>query len=476
MNQLAWHVYRDLLPAEARDRTDQLPESHVLDPETGEPEPFHRGQELSYACPRRFIGMFSGYQGGKTIFGPAWMDREIGLRGPGDYFAVSATYDLFKLKMLPALLQYFEHTLGIGRYWAGDKILELAEPDTGAFLARESDDPMWARIILRSADSKGGLESGTAKAAWADECGQDKFTYASFKALKRRLTLYRGRLLMTSTLYDPGWVDTDVIQKAQKGGKTKVEKLPNGAVVEVTDNAQADIGLVQFDSIANPAFPEEEYEKARTELPDDEFQSFLRGRRVGSRTLVYDCFDRTGGRNTCPRFAIPDDWTRYLGLDFGGQHTAAVFLAEEPTTLRLFVYRIYMGGGKLASGHVQDILQGERGRPRTYGGSSSEDQWRTEFASGGLGVIPPPIRDVDLGINRVYATVKTAGLVVFDDLAGLLDEFSRYRYQRDRLGNVTKDVEAKQTFHLLDALRYVVSSIRGEVARAKVRRLGSSGT
>jgi len=443
----------------------------VLEPETGEPVPFHRGQQLTYDCPRRVVGMFSGYQGGKTIFGPAWLDNEIQLKGPGDYFAVSATYDLFKLKMLPSLLQYFEHTLGIGRYWAGDKILELAEPDTGTFLARGVDDPMWARIILRSADSKGGLESGTGKAAWADECGQDKFTLASYRALWRRLTLYQGRLLMTSTLYDPGWLDTEVIAKAQKGGRTKVVTLENGAVIELTDNPKADIALVQYDSIVNPAFPEAEFEAARLSMPDDEFQSFLRGRRVSSRTLIYDCYDKR--LHTCPRFVIPDDWPRYFGLDFGGQHTAVVKLAEEPGSKRLYGYGIYQAGGKTGKEHVNDMMKGEKSRPRTYGGSSSEDQWRREFGSGGMAVIEPLIGDVDLGINRVYATMKAGDLIFFDDLTELTDDFARYRYHRDKFGNVTRDIEAKATFHLLDGLRYVVSSIRGGVGKAKVRRLGS---
>ena len=70
-----------------------------------------------------------------------------------------------------------ERILGIGKWWAGNKIIELRDPNdlNSEFTARHADDPMWGRVILRSAQSEGGLESATAQAAWLDECGQPKF-------------------------------------------------------------------------------------------------------------------------------------------------------------------------------------------------------------------------------------------------------------------------------------------------------------
>ncbi len=42
-----------------------------------------------------------------------------------------------------------------------------------------------------------------------------------------------------------------------------------------------------------------------------------------------------------PRFTIPHTWKRYIGLDFGGVNTAAVFIAEDPKTGKRYVYREY---------------------------------------------------------------------------------------------------------------------------------------
>src|SRR5690606_1835491 len=88
---------------------------------------FHDGQARAWRSVRRIVAIISGSQGGKTSFGPWWLAREVETCGPGDYLAVTATFDLFKLKMLPSIREVFEDILGIARYWAGDQVLELCE-------------------------------------------------------------------------------------------------------------------------------------------------------------------------------------------------------------------------------------------------------------------------------------------------------------------------------------------------------------
>jgi len=63
--------------------------------------------------------------------------------------------------------------------------------------------------------------------------------------------------------------------------------------------------------------------------------------------LIYDCFDPK--RHKVPRFTIPPNWHRMLGLDFGGINTSGIFLAEDPISKILYAYREYRpykhGGG-----------------------------------------------------------------------------------------------------------------------------------
>ena len=102
------------------------------------PLPFHLAQNIIWDSERRSIAMSAGSQSGKTSYGPWWLMREIyEKRGSGDYLAVTSSYDLFKLKMLPSMLAVFEK-FGLGRYWAGDRVIELADPITGKFLANKS--------------------------------------------------------------------------------------------------------------------------------------------------------------------------------------------------------------------------------------------------------------------------------------------------------------------------------------------------
>lgn len=438
------------------------PPEHIIGAD-GQPVPFHRGQYLAWESIRRFTGMIAGSQGGKTVFGPWWLSREIEQRGSGDYLAVTANYDLFKLRMLPALLEVFEQTLRVARYWPGNRILELKNPETGQFHAKRADDAMWGRVILRSADALGGLEAATAKGAWLDEAGQDRFTYDAWKAIRRRLALHSGRVLITTTLYNLGWVVQEVIDKVESG-VSSIETYGK-AELEYTDCEETDTALVQFDSILNPTYPLEEFEDARTTLPDDEFQMFYRGRKATLRFLIYDCLDRA--RHVVPRFPIPKDWSRYLGLDFGGENTAGMFYAEEPETKRLYCYREYLHGKRTSTEHAKELLRDEPGIPFCVGGSKSEGQWRREFAQGGLPVIAPSVKDVNLGINRVYGQHKQDGIIYFEDLRGVLDEKGRYRRKRDKLGNVTDEIESKSSFHRLDAERYIIGYIRSSIERRR---------
>jgi hypothetical protein len=184
--------------------------------------------------------------------------------------------------------------------------------------------------------------------------------------------------------------------------------------------------------------------------------------------IIYDCFDPI--RHKVPRFAIPGNWPRWLGLDFGGVHTVGVFVAEElgpqnELTGRLFVYRVYgPAGNATAKQHVTAILKGEPCIPDAVGGSKSEHQWRDEFGAAGLGVREPPISDVEVGIDRVYGAIKQNQLLVLDDpdsgTQSLLDELASYSRVLDEMGEPTRDIDEKSSFHCADALRYVIAYLK----------------
>lgn len=398
----------------------------------------HPGQTRAWDSDRRFVFVLAGTQAGKTSFGPWWLYREIQRQGAGDYLAVTATFDLFKLKMLPEMRMVFEHLLGIARYWAGEKILELragAAPD-GDFLAQRADDPMWGRIILRSAASPGGLEAATAKAAWLDEVGQDEFSLESWEAVQRRLSLAEGPVLGTTTLYNVGWLKSEVYDAWADGN-------PN-------------FDIIQFPSITNPAFPKREFERAEKVLPDWRFAMFYLGQFAQPAGLIYGDF--TNNMLVGP-FAIPADWERVVGIDFGGANTALIWLAEDPATNIWYAYRESLSGGKSTPEHVQEALEQMSKFTTFVGGAKSETQQRVDWTAAGLPVEEPTVSDIEAGIDRVTELIKTNRLRVFRTLRGLRDELGSYRRKLDEAGEPTNDIVDKRHFHRLDALRYAATKI-----------------
>ena len=403
----------------------------------------HPGQWRAWNSRRRFVAVLAGTQGGKTSFFPHWLYREIQRRGPGDYMVVTPTFPLLELKALPEFLKLFSDILSLGRYTASPS-RRFTFSDAGQ--QRSFGDHGIAHrtnVFFGYAADPESLESATAKAACLDEAGQKRFKLGSWEAILRRLSIHQGRVLITTTIYNLGWLKRQLWDPWKAGNK--------------------DIEVIRFESIQNPAFPREEFERARSTLPGWKFDMFYRALFTRPAGLIYDAFDE--GQHKLPRFALPDAWPRFLGLDFGGVNTAGLFYAQEPGTGRLFLYREYKAGGRTAKEHAEKLLAGEPMVPITVGGSKSEGQWRDEFKAAGLPILEPDISDVELGIDRVYGVHKQGELYVFDDLAGYLDEKSTYSRELDEAGEPTEKIEDKESFHFMDAERYVVGWLKKTAKR-----------
>lgn len=177
--------------------------------------------------------------------------------------------------------------------------------------------------------------------------------------------------------------------------------------------------------------------------------------------LIYECFDKD--KHTAPWFAIPDNWPRYGGADFGGVNTAAIFIAEEPGhpegEEQYFVYREYMGGNKTVQGHANDLMEGEPTIPYFFGGAKSEKQWRDEFANAGLPMREPPQTDVEVGIGRGISLFKQNRIKVFLTCTGFISQLQSYSRKLDSMGEPTDEIADKAKWHLMDAYRYIANHL-----------------
>jgi len=381
----------------------------------------------------RFVAMIAGTQGGKTSLGPLWMEREIRRRGPGDYLAVTSTFPLLMRKMLPEFLRYFQGTMGLGYYSKGDRCFYFHEDDT--------------RVMFGSAMHPESLESATAKAAWLDEAGQTQFRLESWEAIQRRVALYQGRVLMTSTPYNLGWLKTEVHDKAKEG--------------------DPDFCVVQFASTMNPSFPAEELERVkRSGIPAWKLNMFYLGQFDQPAGLIFntfnDSFESSGG-HLVRDFPLATYWPRFVGIDFGGSNTAIMYVAQDPTTNTLYVYDEVLVGHRTARQHVDAILDKLQGTPLSgvWGGSKSEQSWRDEFAQAGLHIGDPDTYDLEVGLDRAVGLFTNNRVRVFESCRGFRSELGTYSRQVTQDGTVLDTIQDKHTYHRIDAFRYMAGGISG---------------
>jgi hypothetical protein len=409
---------------------------------------FHPGQKQAWASEKRIVCILAGIQSGKTSFGALWLEREIQRCGPGDYLVATPTFPLLEAKLLPEFRRLFEQYLQYGRYYS-TPIKRFVFSSEGDKRIHGTHDPYQPTMVrFGYAAEPESLASSTAKAVWADEVGMSEFPRESYNELKMRVAINRGRMLLMTRLYNYKWLKTEVYDQWKKA---------------VSEGRDTDIDVIRFDSSTNPSFPKEEQEAARRSLPSHEYDMAYRAIYTRPAGMIYGSFRdeyEPVGHKVKP-FSIPRDWIRYLGLDFGGVNTAGVFLAENPDNGLWFLYREYKAGGRTAAGHAQALTANEPHIHHCVGGSKSEGQWRQEFQAGGLSVHAPDIKEVEVGINRVYGAHAQDRLYVFDTCEGYLEQKLTYARELDEAGQPTEKIEDKETYHFLDAERYILGWLCG---------------
>ncbi len=438
----------------------------------------HPGQSKAWASDARFLLILAGTRSGKTSFGPWWLWREIQRRGAGDYLVTAPTFKLLERAAVPYLDDVFHVKLRLGKLVGGAYGHFRISPE-GEIKLWGKKQPVQTRILFGHGENPDSLEAAQYKAAWLDEAGQKQFKQQSWEAVQRRLAIDQGRCLFSTTPYVLGWLKSEVHDRAIRYANAVRDGLEFNPV-------DADYELVSFESVMNPAFPLEEWDRARATLPKWKFDLFYRGRFTRPAGAVYDCWEPD--HMTDPGgFIPPVEWKRYCGIDFGAPNFVALFIAEEPGAVEevagpmpkgkagkllvkhpstLHVYAEYAPQeARSARQHVAAMrklrkeLEGENPVPLSacIGGSKSEEQWRLDFSAEGFAILPPDQPDVERGIDRVYARIRTDHLRVSARCPRLLADLIDYSRPVDEAGNVLEGLEDKEMYHAADGLRYIVS-------------------
>lgn len=409
----------------------------------------HDGQRDALSAKERFVLMLCGSQSGKTSFAPIWLMNEISANGAGDYLALSASYDLMEMKFRPELDNLFCGYLGFTYYKADRAFVKYFDETEVDEYGNKHTETKMIRVVCRSAESKKGLESTTAKAIVFDEAGLPDIEVDVWEAIRRRASLNRARVLITTTPYNLGWLKTEVYDRC-------------------LNPEEKDYKLINFKSTLNPLFSQEEFEDLKRTMPEWKFKMFYEGEFTRPAAMIYDVFNFkkreclekdgkvkwiTNDGHIVKHFDIPEDWIRYIGVDFGSVNSCVVFIAE-PHNMRgtFFVYHTLHGSGSLyekVAAYKREFIG--------FGGASSEDDWRMQWGMNGVPIKRPKICDVEAGIDRVYALFKRNKLFILEDCEEIINEIRSYSRVVDAYGNPTDDIENKNKYHHMDALRYICS-------------------
>lgn len=398
----------------------------------------HAGQRRIVESSARVVLGLGGTRSGKSFCGPPWLLNEIISRGSGDYLVAAPTSPLLEMAAIPECQRFF------GAMQAGDyvgnpmKVYRFNDAWIEQLLGYRPNQP--TRIVFRHATDPDSLEAGTFKAAWLDEAGQKAFRIGSWESIQRRLSLHEGRVLITTTPYGLGWLKTQIHDRAVAG--------------------DPHYDLIRMRTIDNPMFPVAEYERQRKVMPAWRFRMMYQGIFTRPAGLIYEDFKDHMIVDDAS-VSIDAKWPRYVGVDFGGINTAAVFFAKNPFNKILYVYADYHAGNRTAREHAAEFkkigqLHGGSGIPaRCVGGSKSEGQWRAEFKAVGYTIHEPDVKEVEVGIDRVTSIIKQGQLRVLRSCVRTTDQLASYSREVDDAGNPTEAIEDKDAQHIADALRYL---------------------
>ncbi len=193
--------------------------------------------------------------------------------------------------------------------------------------------------------------------------------------------------------------------------------------------------------------------------------------------LVYSKFNEALCKRS--RAQMPADlikWPVYTGHDFGSSNPAALFIARDPANGDLHIFDEYLpGAGQVIASNVEAFRKMTAGRNvvKSVGGNvTTESEIRQGYAAHGWPIMPPAWKEVNVQIERVIAQMERNRVIIYSDLYHLLSEVASCMWELDNEGKPTKGkIKDESKYHLLAALRYIVSDFRPETVYSGVRPL-----
>ena len=306
--------------------------------------------------------------------------------------------------------------------------------------------PDGAIIWVAGLDKPGKTLSGQHDIIYVNQA--EELALADWEVLNRATTGRAGHIPYNQTIGDcnPGPPTHWIIQRSRMGPLKRFDsthrdnpQLYDPATGMITEEGMRRIGGLE-------------------RLSGVRYERLYQGVWAAPEGAIYEVFDEE--HHKVASFAPPIAWPVVVGVDPIGAYVAAVWCAWDQQNRTLNVYREYCepfgvptrdhAANVLRAGYAQNIVS-------YVVGAKSERQARADWEAAGVPGVDPPYADVWAGIDKVNELLTDYALVVHESCVGLLSEIGDYRRKLGKDGLPTEQIENKDQYHLLDALRYAVA-------------------
>lgn len=219
-------------------------------------------------------------------------------------------------------------------------------------------------------------------------------------------------------------------------------------------DSDRDYESFHFTSFDNPHLPQEELEKARVELDNNQFaQEYMADfRKVEG--LVYHLPDED---IVAPLETSIKTEARLAGIDWGFRNPAAIWIGYLRDKVWYTVDEWKVGGRT-----TEEIIQVAKNKMKEHHithfyPDPAEPDRIEECRRAGLPVYEAT-KDIEGGVSFVQNLIKQHRFKVCTNCKQTLEEINTYQYPEGKDGKPDKEVPEKLNDHLMDAMRYAIYS------------------
>lgn len=253
-----------------------------------------------------------------------------------------------------------------------------------------------------------------------------------------------------------------------------------------TQEAKDQFRLVHAPSTENIHLPDGYVQSMLATYSEERIQREIMGSFDAFEGAVYPEFRRDV--HAIKPFAIPDGWTRVMGIDHGFRNPTAAIWGAVDNDGNIYVYKEFYEKEWL----IEEICNGKEGKPglkllckgekiegayidpstkaarnERNGEKVSDFTIYSETMPGGFPLFPAN-NDVTVGIDRVKSFLRIdtqtnkPKMYIFDTCVNLIEEICKYRYKELTHTQQGKRNEREDPYkhddHAVDALRYLLMS------------------